>query len=57
MKKTPQRRRKRKKSLSHSAATRKAQPMSLVDFFRKSPLRGLKLDFDRDPDTGRDIDL
>jgi prevent-host-death family protein len=30
---------------------------SLVDFFRKSPLAGAKLDLDRSRDTGRRIDL
>jgi antitoxin Phd len=33
------------------------QPKSLVQFFRESPLVGVKLDFERDKDTGRDIDL
>jgi len=30
---------------------------SLIDFFRKSPLAGVKLDLDRSRDTGRCIDL
>ena len=29
----------------------------LVDFFRDSPLVGLELEFDRDRDVGRDIEL
>jgi len=33
------------------------QPKSLVQFFRESPLVGLELDFERDPDPGRDVDL
>jgi antitoxin Phd len=33
------------------------QPKSLVQFFRESPLVGLELDFERDKDPGRDIDL
>jgi prevent-host-death family protein len=33
------------------------QPKSLVQFFRESPLVGVKLDLDRDKDTGRDIEL
>jgi prevent-host-death family protein len=33
------------------------QPKSLVQFFRESPLVGVKLDLDRDKDTGRDIAL
>ena len=33
------------------------QPSSLVEFFRQSPLVGVKLDLARDKDTGRDIDL
>jgi antitoxin Phd len=37
--------------------TRSRQPNSLVQFFRESPLVGLELDFDRDKDTGRDIEL
>ena len=37
--------------------TRSRQPKSLVQFFRDSPLVGLELDFERDKDAGRDIDL
>lgn len=33
------------------------QPKSLVQFFRESPLVGLELEFERDKDEGRDIDL
>ena len=33
------------------------QPKSLLQFFRESPLVGLELDFKRDPDPGRDINL
>jgi antitoxin Phd len=33
------------------------QPKSLVQFFRESPLAGVKLDLERDKDLGRDIDL
>jgi antitoxin Phd len=33
------------------------QPKSLVQFFRESPLVGVKLDLERDKDTGRDIKL
>jgi prevent-host-death family protein len=33
------------------------QPKSLVEFFRQSPLVGVKLDLTRDRDPGRDIDL
>ena len=36
---------------------RSRQPKSLVQFFRESPLVGLELDFERDKDTGRDIEL
>lgn len=36
---------------------RSRQPTSLVQFFRASPLVGLELDFERDPDSGRDIEL
>jgi prevent-host-death family protein len=36
---------------------RARQPNSLVQFFRESPLVGLELDYERDRDTGRDIDL
>lgn len=35
---------------------RSRQPESLVQFFRESPLVGLKLDLARDKDTGRDIE-
>ena len=37
--------------------TRSRQSKSLVQFFRESPLVGLELDFERDKDTGRDVDL
>lgn len=33
------------------------QPKSIVQFFRQSPLVGVKLDLERDKDTGRDIEL
>jgi prevent-host-death family protein len=36
---------------------RSDQPKSLVQFFRESPFVGVKLDLERDKDTGRDIDL
>jgi len=36
---------------------RSRQPKSLVEFFRRSPLAGLDLKLERDPDRGRDIDL
>jgi antitoxin Phd len=36
---------------------RSRQPESLVQFFRESPLVGVKLDLERDKDTGRDVDL
>jgi hypothetical protein len=36
---------------------RSRQPASLVQFFRASPLVGLELDFERDQDAGRDVEL
>jgi antitoxin Phd len=36
---------------------RSRQPKSLVQFFRESPLVGLDLDFERDRDTGQDVEL
>lgn len=36
---------------------RSRQPKSLLQFFRESPLVGLELNFERDNETGRDIDL
>ena len=33
------------------------QPKSLLQFFRESPLVGVKLDLERDKDSGRDIAL
>jgi antitoxin Phd len=36
---------------------RSAQPKSLVEFFKRSPLAGLDLKLERDHDSGRDIDL
>ncbi len=31
--------------------------MNIVDFFRKSPLKGVGIDLTRDKDIGREIDL
>ncbi|MGA1997212.1 MAG: type II toxin-antitoxin system prevent-host-death family antitoxin [Bryobacteraceae bacterium] len=36
---------------------RPRRPKSIVQFFRESPLVGVDLDWERDKDTGRDIDL
>ncbi len=36
---------------------RASQPLSLVEFFAKSPLAKVTLDLDRKPDYGRDVDL
>jgi prevent-host-death family protein len=36
---------------------RSGQPQSILQFFRDSPLVGLELDFERDKDTGRDIEI
>jgi antitoxin Phd len=33
------------------------QPKNLVQFFRQSPLVGVDLNLERDPDPGRDTDL
>jgi len=33
------------------------QPKSIVQFFRQSPLAGVMLDWERDKDTGRDVEL
>jgi hypothetical protein len=45
----------------HSSATAKRpvhqQVDNLADLFAKSPFRGLDMNFERDKDTGRDIDL
>lgn len=38
-------------------SARSRQPKSLVQFFRESPFVGLELDFERDKDTGREIEL
>ena len=38
-------------------AAKSRQPKSLVEFFRNSPLYGVHLDVERDPDKGRDIEL
>jgi antitoxin Phd len=37
--------------------SRRRQPKSLVEFFRSSPLVGAGLDFEREADYGRDVDL
>jgi antitoxin Phd len=36
---------------------RARQPLSLVQFFAQSPLAQANINFDREPDYGRDIDL
>ena len=41
----------------HQLLTKSQQPESLVQFFRASPLVGVKLDLERDGDMGRDIKL
>jgi len=33
------------------------QPKGIVQFFRQSPLAGVKLDLERDKGTGRDLEL
>lgn len=33
------------------------QPRSLLDFFRASPLVGTGINFEREPDYGRDVEL
>jgi len=33
------------------------QPKNLVQFFRQSPLVGIELDWKRDRDPGRDVDI
>jgi antitoxin Phd len=33
------------------------RPKSIVRFFRESPLAGVQLDWERDKDTGRDVEL
>jgi prevent-host-death family protein len=38
-------------------AVRVRQPKNLVQFFRESLLVGLELDFERDKDTGRQVEL
>lgn len=36
---------------------KRRQPRSLLEFFRSSPLVGAGVNFDREPDYGRDIEL
>lgn len=33
------------------------QPKNLLQFFRESPLVGVELDFERNKDEGRDVEL
>jgi len=33
------------------------QPKSIVQFFRQSPLAGVRLNWERDKDTGRDVEI
>jgi antitoxin Phd len=40
----------------HRLMVKSRQPKSIVQFFRESPLVGVKLDLTREKDTGRDID-
>jgi hypothetical protein len=35
----------------------RGNPKSIVEFFRQPPLVGIKLDLERDQDTGRDVEL
>lgn len=37
--------------------TKSRQPKSLVQFFRESPLAAVKLDLERNKDSGRDIEV
>ncbi|HTP34147.1 MAG TPA: type II toxin-antitoxin system prevent-host-death family antitoxin [Candidatus Acidoferrales bacterium] len=41
----------------HRLTAKAHQPKSIVQFFRESPLAGVKLDLERDKDTGREIEL
>ena len=41
----------------HRLTARSRQTKSLVQFFRESPLVGVKLDLKRDKDAGREIEL
>jgi antitoxin Phd len=41
----------------HRLTAKSRQPRSIVQFFRESPLTGVKLDLERDRDPGRDIEL
>ena len=38
-------------------AGKSPQPQDVWQFFRESPLVGLELEFERDKNTGREIDL
>ncbi len=40
-----------------SLIVKSRQPKSIVQFFRQSPLFGIKLDLQRNKDAGRDIEL
>jgi hypothetical protein len=42
---------------SEHPRTRSPKPKSLVEFFRKAPLAKVKIDLERKPDCGRNIDL
>jgi antitoxin Phd len=41
----------------HQLTTKPRQRKNIVQFFRESPLAGLKLDLERDKDKGRNIKL
>lgn len=41
----------------HRLKVKACQPKSIIQFFRQSPLAGVKLDWERDKDTGRKVAL
>ncbi|MBL8210434.1 MAG: hypothetical protein JNK87_06975 [Bryobacterales bacterium] len=42
---------------AHQGSVPAVPTTTLVEFFRSSPLVGLELDLERDPDVGRDVSL
>jgi hypothetical protein len=46
-----------KDQTAQAKCPRPAGRKSLMELFAESPFKGLDLDFERDPDTGRDVEL
>ena len=50
-------RRQRQSATQPSEAAVHTRAQNLVELFEAPPFRGLEINFERDPDTGRDVEL